>query len=65
MKSLQNLKNLGKYSPIDKTAHLKNLMQQNKSECFRDIRNAVNNKAIETLQINEKCTFYIKKYTCS
>lgn len=40
-------------------------MQQNKSECFRDIRNAVNNKAIETLQINEKCTFYIKKYTCS
>jgi len=36
-----------------------------KVNIFEDIRNAVNNKAIETLQINEKCTLYIKKYTHS
>lgn len=36
-----------------------------KVNVLKDIRNAINNKAIETLQINEKCTFYIKKNTCS
>jgi len=35
MKAPQNLKNSWKYSHIDKAALLRNLLQQNKSECFR------------------------------
>jgi len=51
--------------PMTKQHILETWSSKIKVNVLKDIRNAVNNKAIETLQINEKCTFYIKKYTCS
>jgi len=50
--------------PMTKQHILETWSSKIKVNVLKDTWNAINNKTIEALQINEKFTFYIKKYTC-